>query len=240
MPKGKPERAVGEGTAAPSRSRSRASVRRQNVDEGAAQPAPRSRNSTAALLAAEVERLERELALARKQMAALVARADIDPLTDLPNRRAFERELARSVAHVKRHGAVAVLLYVDLDDFKRVNDAHGHAAGDRMLRAVARVLGRHVRESDIVARLGGDEFALLLWHCGEADATTKALALEAAIGTAIATHHGAALTVGASVGVAALLPLDRPADAINRADHAMYARKAARRACNAMPIAQHG
>jgi GGDEF domain-containing protein len=98
-------------------------VRRHSVDEGAAQPVPRSRNSTAALLSAEVERLERELALARKQMAALAARADIDPLTDLPNRRAFERELARSVAHVKRHGAIAALLYVDLDDFKHINDA---------------------------------------------------------------------------------------------------------------------
>lgn len=222
------------------RVRDRDPARRQPRDDDATSAVPRLRDATAALLAAEVERLERELALARKQMAALAARADIDPLTDLPNRRAFERELARSVAHVKRHGAIAALLYIDLDDFKHVNDAHGHAAGDRMLRAVARVLSRHVRESDIVARLGGDEFALLLWHCGEADAATKALALEAAIGSAIATHHGKALSVGASVGVAALLPLDRPADAINRADQAMYARKAARRACGAMPIAQHG
>jgi diguanylate cyclase (GGDEF)-like protein len=217
-----------------------AAPRRQPADVPVDKSSPRRRLSDVALLAAEVERLERELALTRKQLTALEARADIDPLTDLPNRRAFERELARSLAHLKRHGAAAALLYIDLDDFKHVNDAHGHAAGDLMLRAVARVLGRHVRESDIVARIGGDEFALLLWHCGEADATTKALALEVAIGRATATHHGAALSVGASVGVVALLPMDRPADAINRADHAMYARKAARRACSAMPIARHG
>ena len=161
---------------------------------------------------------------------ALEARADVDPLTELPNRRAFERELARSLAYVKRHGTGAALLYLDLDDFKRVNDRHGHSAGDAVLRAVASVLGRHVRGSDVVARIGGDEFALLLWNCDEADAAAKALALETSIGRTIATHAGVALTVGASVGTAALLPLDEPALTIGRADRAMYARKAARRA----------
>ena len=160
-------------------------------------------------------------------------RADIDPLTDLPNRRAFERELARSLAYVKRHGTGAALLYLDLDDFKRINDRHGHSAGDTMLRAVASVLGRHVRASDVVARIGGDEFALLLWNCDEANALTKALALEVAIGRTTATHEGAALTVGASVGSALLLPLDQPAETIERADRAMYARKPVRRAAHA-------
>jgi diguanylate cyclase (GGDEF)-like protein len=92
------------------------------------------------------------------------------------------------------------------------------------------VLGRHVRDSDVVARMGGDEFALLLWHCDEASAGAKALALEASIGRTTALHGGVALGVGASVGVAVLLPLDQPAETIARADRAMYARKAARRA----------
>ena len=115
-------------------------------------------------LAAEVERLERELAAARSQMAALEARADVDPLTDVLNRRGFERELKRSLAYVKRYGPSAALLYLDLDGFKAVNDRHGHAAGDAVLKAVAMVLSRHVRASDVVARLGGDEFAVLLWN----------------------------------------------------------------------------
>jgi diguanylate cyclase (GGDEF)-like protein len=180
-------------------------------------------------LAAEVERLERELAAARSQMADLATRADVDPLTDVLNRRGFERELKRSLAHVKRYGTSAVLLYLDLDRFKPVNDRHGHAAGDAVLKAVAAVLTRHVRASDVVARLGGDEFVVLLWHLGETDAERKARVLEAAIDRTTATHAGTTLSVGASVGAALLLPLDQPAEVLERADRAMYARKAQRK-----------
>jgi diguanylate cyclase (GGDEF)-like protein len=193
--------------------------------EAALPPAP----SDAMRLAAEVDRLERELALARARMTELEAHAEIDPLTDVLNRRGFERELKRSLAHVKRYGTSAALVYLELDGFKAVNDAHGHAAGDAVLRAVAAVLARHVRASDVVARLGGDEFAVLLWHLTEADADAKAAQLEAAITRTTATHAGATLAVGASAGAALLLPLDRPADALDRADRAMYARKGTRR-----------
>ena len=227
MPKGKPGRGLKAApTVKPRRALAPALERRPPAPapEIVALPA----RSTAMQLAAEVERLERELAGARQQMAALEARADVDPLTDILNRRGFERELARSLAYVKRHGTDAALLYVDLDGFKAVNDRHGHAAGDALLKAVVLVLGRHVRASDLVGRLGGDEFAVLLWNCDEQHAETKALALEAAIARTTATHAGATLSVGASVGAAVLLPLDRPADTLERADRAMYARKAAR------------
>ncbi len=182
MPKGKPGRgARAKPAIKPARARSQTPERRQRALTPAPKTSRRPGRSDAALLAAEVARLEQDLAEARLQLAAFEARADIDPLTELPNRRAFERELARSLAYVKRHGTSVALLYLDLDDFKRVNDRHGHAAGDAVLRAVASVLGRHVRESDIVARIGGDEFALLLWNCDEANALIKAQALEAAV-----------------------------------------------------------
>jgi diguanylate cyclase (GGDEF)-like protein len=210
-----------------------ASTRERNRAPAAADPpSPRSR-STAMRLAAEVERLEQELAAARRQMAALEALADIDPLTGVHNRRGFERELARSLAYVKRHGTSAALLYVDLDGFKQVNDRHGHSGGDAMLKAVTMVLTRHVRASDLVARLGGDEFAILLWNCGDADAQTKALALEAAIARTTAMHAGTVISVEASVGATLLFPLDRPAETLERADRAMYARKALRYAARA-------
>ena len=204
--------------------------RRQRAPAEETKAAKRPSRYDAARLAAEVERLQQQLEAARRQLAVLETHADVDPLTDLANRRAFERELARSLAYVKRHGTTVALLYLDLDDFKGINDRHGHGAGDAMLRAVASVLGRHVRESDLVARIGGDEFALLLWNCDEHNARTKALVLEASIGRTTAMHEGAKLSVGASVGAATLLPLDEPAEAIARADRAMYARKAARRA----------
>ena len=186
------------------------------------------RAAAAMRLVAEVERLELELAAARARMTELEARAEIDPLTDVLNRRGFARELKRALAYVKRYGTSAALIYLDLNGFKRINDRHGHAAGDILLKAVAMVLTRHVRASDVVARLGGDEFALLLWNLSEAHALAKALALETTIAHTTATHAGATLAVGASAGAAMLLPRDTPADVLERADCAMYARKAAR------------
>ena len=115
-------------------------------------------------LAAEVDALAAQLEASRARISELEARVDIDPLTDMLNRRGFERELKRSLAYVKRYGTSAALVYVDLDGFKPVNDRHGHAAGDAVLKAIAAALVRNVRASDVVARVGGDEFAVLLWN----------------------------------------------------------------------------
>jgi diguanylate cyclase (GGDEF)-like protein len=185
--------------------------------------------SLAMRLAEEVDRLEAELAAARSRVAALETRAEIDPLTELVNRRGLERELKRALAYVKRYGTSAVLVYLDLDGFKSVNDRHGHAAGDAVLKAVAMVLTRHVRASDQVARIGGDEFVVLLWNVAEADAQTKARALEAAVSRMTAPYRDATLSVGASAGNTMLLPLDTPANVLERADRAMYVRKTSRR-----------
>ncbi len=120
----------------------------------------------AALLLAEIERLKADIASAQRRISELEARADIDPLLDILNRRGFERELKRSLAYLQRYKGEAALLFLDLDGFKAVNDRHGHAAGDALLKAVAQELVKHVRASDVVARLGGDEFGVLLWNLG--------------------------------------------------------------------------
>src|ERR1700689_1336581 len=132
-------------------------------------------------LAAEVDALAAQLEDSRARILDLEARVDVDPLTETLNRRGFERELKRSLAYVKRYGAAAALVYLDLDGFKPVNDRHGHGAGDVMLKAVAATLIRNVRASDVVARFGGDEFVLLLWNVGGPAAATKAHALETAV-----------------------------------------------------------
>ena len=197
-------------------------------------PAPKSRhkprqksrrkagNPASSLL---VTRLRARLADARKQIADLKQRADMDALLDIQNRRGFERELRRSLAYVKRYGATAALLYLDVDRLKPINDGHGHAAGDAALKAIARELIDHVRMSDIVARLGGDEFGILLWNLEPADAEKKARALEASIDALSLTFRGRTLQLGISAGVTMLNDTDETADVLTRADAAMYQRK---------------
>ena len=180
-------------------------------------------------LSAEVERLQAELAAAHAKLAELEARADVDPLLEILNRRGFERELHRSLAYVRRYGTPAALIYLDLDCFKPVNDRHGHAAGDRVLKAVASSLQRTVRGSDVVARLGGDEFGVLLWNVSESQAVAKARELESVIAATVVMQGNAPLSVGASAGVALLSSGDVPAEVISRADLAMYVRKRAGR-----------
>jgi diguanylate cyclase (GGDEF)-like protein len=184
--------------------------------------------SAAMRLAAEVDALAAQLKASQARIADLEARVDIDPLTDVLNRRGFERELTRSLAYVKRYGTSAALIYLDLDDFKPVNDRHGHAAGDAVLKAVAAALTASVRASDVVARLGGDEFAILLWNVDAAAAAAKAAALEAAVYATPLRWNASTLVVGASAGAVLLGRLDTPAEVLARADSAMYARKSER------------
>jgi len=189
-------------------------------------PAKARSGSVAMRLAAEVERLAAQLEQSRARIVDLEAKIDVDPLTELLNRRGFERELKRSVAYVKRYGTSAALIYLDLDGFKPVNDRHGHAAGDAVLKAISAALLANVRASDVVARLGGDEFVVLLWNVSGPVAAAKAAALEQVIYTTPLRWGASTLVVGASAGVASIGALDTPADLLARADAAMYARKA--------------
>ncbi|MCK9895999.1 diguanylate cyclase [Frankia sp. AgB32] len=148
-----------------------------------------------------------------------------DPLTGLANRALFGERL-RDVLDAQRHDRRRfAVLYVDLDDFKRVNDTLGHAAGDRLLQVTAQRLSRAVRSTDTVARLGGDEFAILLIPGGEAPATVGSRVLTAVRAPALLA--GARQTVRASVGLV-VADADEELSAervLHRADAAMYAAK---------------
>ncbi len=147
--------------------------------------------------------------------------AATDPLTGIPNRRAFLERVTSAVGDVAwSHQAVVCL--VDLDGFKAVNDSHGHAAGDALLRAVATALGGAVRETDTVARLGGDEFAVLADTSVDAPGEMLAERLRAAV-----AHVGSGWGVTASVGVTEVKPGDVVGDLLHRADAAMYRSKSA-------------
>jgi diguanylate cyclase (GGDEF)-like protein len=200
-----------------------------SADRAEARSADSGLDATASLRA-EVARLTRELEEARAKIAELELHADVDPMLDILNRRGFDRELGRSLAYVKRYGTPAALLYIDLDGFKAVNDRHGHAAGDELLKLVASELAARVRASDLVGRLGGDEFGVLMWNAAKPQAMMRARDLEIRIEGIALARGGERLSVGASVGVAVLRGDLTTAGLIDLADKAMYARKSERRA----------
>jgi diguanylate cyclase (GGDEF)-like protein len=176
-----------------------------------------------------IRRLRTELAKALARIEGLQASADTDFLLDIPNRRGFERELNRSIAYIKRYHASGVLIVLDVDRLKPINDAFGHAAGDQVLKAIVAALSRQIRSSDVIGRLGGDEFALLLWNLSETDARAKAASLEQAVDALSFTFGGRNVSAGASAGVAILGPQAEAGRALEEADSAMYVRKAQRR-----------
>ncbi|RTL30718.1 MAG: sensor domain-containing diguanylate cyclase [Rhodocyclaceae bacterium] len=168
------------------------------------------------------------IAVERGQLRAeLVHAAQYDELTGLPNRRLFHERLDRALGRSQRRQGHMALLYVDIDDFKKVNDTLGHAAGDLLLQEIARRLGGCVRHVDTVARLGGDEFVVIIEDIhGPADAAQvadkirRSLLQEFVIG-------GVPLHTRASIGVAIHPDDGRDADALlKHADSAMYQGKA--------------
>jgi len=162
----------------------------------------------------------------RRMLAELTRAARHDDLTGLPNRRLFHDRLASALARARRRAGSLAILYIDIDDFKQVNDTLGHAAGDLFLCEVARRLRQAVREEDTVARLGGDEFVVLLESVnGREDAALVAGKLGALVDAPYAIA-GATLRNRASVGIAVFPDDGDDGDRLlARADRGMYAAK---------------
>jgi diguanylate cyclase (GGDEF)-like protein len=160
----------------------------------------------------------------RHTQAQLEQLATQDPLTSVLNARAFSHELAQELARNRRYGRPLALIYLDLDDFKAVNNAHGHATGDAVLRLVADAMRGAVRRADVVGRLGGDEFAVLMPETDDAVAHAAAGRLVAGIRT---VFRGTP-SVTASIGVVAVSGTEAGTDElIRKADQAMYEAKRA-------------
>ncbi len=149
-----------------------------------------------------------------------------DVLTGLVNRREFDRRLEKALASSKEFGFQHALCYVDLDQFKIVNDVAGHPVGDELLRQIALLLPRHVRERDTVARLGGDEFAILLENCPIGKARDIAESLVASIRALEFAWNDRPFDVGASIGMVQVTDQVQSADELmSHADVACYAAK---------------
>ena len=167
------------------------------------------------------DELHREIRALRLQIAELERLADRDTLTPLLNRRAFLREVERSIARVARHGTPTSVMIADLDGLKAINDSAGHQAGDAALMYVGYALKAQVRATDIVARIGGDEFGLVFEDLDTAAAEAKAKSLAAAI----AAEPVDGTTVSVSIGYTLVRASDSFDSIIARADAAMYIRK---------------
>lgn len=164
-----------------------------------------------------------------RQIESHAAEARTDPLTQLANRRAFDDEMAHRFAEFQRHARPFSVMMIDVDHFKRFNDAHGHQAGDAVLRGLGEVLRKNARGMDIVARYGGEEFAIIAPGTSVADASSGAERVRRAIATNQFSFRETKLHVTASVGVAESLPEEDVAILIQRADAALYASKEAGR-----------
>ena len=174
----------------------------------------------------------RHLQLELQEKNHQLARLSVtDPLTGLRNRRFAEWFLARELERARRHGNSLAVLVADLDDFKRVNDEHGHPVGDAALRHVGALLAQHVRKTDVCARWGGEEFLILLAQVPLEGALALAERQRAAIeASPLALSDGRRVELTISIGVATAVRSDRtPDELVLAADRALYEAKAAGR-----------
>lgn len=170
-----------------------------------------------------IKRLRRQLAEKQGHSDLLRTLAMIDPLTGLYNRRFAEQRLAAEVARSERKGHPLTVLTLDLNDFKQINDTHGHPAGDLVLQEFAARLNRVIRGSDLAVRLGGDEFLVLLPEC-----TLQQLELVLGrLGSLEVDWHGQKIPVTFSAGWKQYEMGERPEEMLERADQVLYDRKRA-------------
>lgn len=182
----------------------------------------------------EYQSVGRDVTLRRQAEERMAWLATHDSLTGLPNRVLLKDRLSLMIHRSGRSGRPFAVVLMDLDGFKDVNDRHGHAAGDEVLRSLGGILSKAFRKSDTVARLGGDEFVVLVGDCGNGEADPPWLRkLRQCLASPLRLErHGLTVTVGASIGVVVACGPEASPDALlNQADRAMYAAKKAGKGC---------
>ena len=183
------------------------------------------RLTSAGKLRAERDALRRQVAELRDRVHQLEAVSQTDELTGLANRRGFEEYLGRTLSSALRYEEGGVLAYLDLDNFKQVNDTHGHQAGDMVLKAVATILKRDTRTSDFVARLHGDEFAILLVRAGTKGGFARLRLIDHCLNNSTVSFGGLEIPLKASMGAVVYGPDSTAEQLLRDADAAMYGAK---------------
>ena len=179
----------------------------------------------------KLARTEDQLRDQAVKMESHAVASETDPLTLLGNRLALEQELHRFLKEFHFHGRQFSLVNVDLDEFKRLNDAHGHAAGDEVLVGLAKTLRKSVPENAFVARLGGEEFTILLQDSSLVEACATADAAREAVEATDFSYDGNRLSITASFGVAELRAGEDAASLFQRVDQALCMAKEPRPQC---------
>jgi diguanylate cyclase (GGDEF)-like protein len=174
----------------------------------------------------------RDVQSERRHTLHLTHQASHDALTGLFNRIEFERCLSNAIDEVHQDGSAHALMYLDLDQFKLVNDTCGHAGGDELIRQIAALMRAKLRQTDILARLGGDEFGILLVHCKADDGLRLAEAICEGISQYRFVCRQGTFSVGVSIGVLSLdLKVSQVVEALSAADAACYLAKQNGRNC---------
>lgn len=173
----------------------------------------------------KIDDLTREAAQTKEQLHELEQLVDVDCVAPIPNRRAFMRRLNWAVSMSNRYSHPSSILYLDLNDFKKINDTYGHAAGDKAIQHVSQIFLSSLRESDFLARVGGDEFAIILYYADNASAIERGKRIAEAIKNSSFLYNGKPIALTTSFGVYTLQKGDTPETALTSADMAMYVDK---------------
>ncbi|QAY83277.1 GGDEF domain-containing protein [Pseudomonas arsenicoxydans] len=180
-------------------------------------------------LAERVAHMEQEALGYREHLEEQRQKALIDPLTNLPNRAAWSERLEHEVRGWQQHGNTLLLVMLDLDHFKRINDNYGHLAGDKVLKIIASVLRKRLRGTDFIARFGGEEFVMLMPDTSLVIGAKLLETMRAAIEACPFHFKGERVTITLSAGFTALKTAEHSDQALKRADQALYRAKNAGR-----------
>ncbi len=167
-----------------------------------------------------------QLSEQQKRIDYLETLSVTDDLTGLLNRRGFDEILRRTLSNARRYHEHGMLAYIDLNDFKIVNDTHGHEMGDFVLQKVAEALKTTIRRTDYVARLGGDEFAVLFVRADKIPTRARALKVHRLLNSLVISRGDIEIIVKASIGIEPYGPTSTSRELMRRADRAMYKEKA--------------
>lgn len=188
--------------------------------------------STNAKYRSQLDSANQTIGNQKSELEKLQADVGVDFLTEIPNRRSFDERIKETFDHTHRYGNVFSLLLIDVDHFKNVNDAFGHLAGDRILRALSRLLHENKRSTDFLARFGGEEFALILPETNSEQATRLAENICKRVERAKFIYEKMSIGVTISIGVGEVSArTDSAKKLFERVDAALYKAKDRGRNC---------